>query len=90
MTLNQKIVTTLSQRPDAVRVLHTVAEANTASLNELVHDTALSQEQVLNAIETLKKAQLVKATPSPIPRLATFYVTATGLQADRELESLRM
>lgn len=88
MALNLKLLAALLQQPESVQVLHNVATTSATSLNELIHDTSLSQEQVLSAIETLKKNQLIKATQSPIPSLATFYITATGLQADRELGDL--
>lgn len=87
MALNLKTIATLSQ-PEVVRVLHSVAESNTATFNELVDGTSLSPEQVLSAIDMLSKAHLIKATQSPIPTLATYYVTASGLQADRELGAL--
>lgn len=87
MAIDLKIMATLSE-PEVMRVLHSVAVANTASLSDLVNCTSLSQEQVLRAIDRLSKAQLIKATPSTIPTLTTYYVTATGRQADRELGAL--
>ena len=84
MAIDLKTMATLSQ-PEVIRVLHTMAEANTASLSDLIGGTSLSQEQVLRALDALSEARLIKATKAPTPTLRTYYVTATGLQADREL-----
>jgi hypothetical protein len=63
-------------------ILHKIGSNKTAQLRELV-DNEISRQDVLNAVIALKKANLIKEDPSPLDDLKTYFITATGLQADR-------
>lgn len=82
-SLDFEVVDTLRSDPNR-RVLHVIAQRKRARLEDLVKGD-LAREQAMAAIESLKNAKLIKESPSPLPDLATFFVTAAGIQADREL-----
>jgi hypothetical protein len=44
-----------------------------------------AQEQIEDAVRKLKSANLIEERPAPIKDFSTYYVTANGLNAEREL-----
>ncbi|MFO1422141.1 MAG: hypothetical protein U1F70_00580 [Candidatus Competibacteraceae bacterium] len=81
MAISYSVLATLSE-PAVKEVLNTIANETSVGLGQLVSDD-IDQAQALQAIETLKQAELIKETDAPIDSLKTFYVTALGLQANR-------
>lgn len=84
MSVDYKTLVTLAN-PKTKQVLRTVVKGKAVRLRELVRDD-ITQEEALQAIDILKEAALVKETPSPIADLKTYFVTASGLQADRAMQ----
>lgn len=82
MAINYELMTILSNTT-AKRVLHTVAAGKAVHMRELVQND-ISEDEALEALRLLKDAHLVKETQSPLASLKTYFVTANGLQADRE------
>lgn len=80
MTVDYRILATLSD-PMNREVLHTIAAGRAVRLGQLM--IRGERSRVLQAIGILKGAELIKETPSPIEELKTYFVTASGLQADR-------
>jgi len=72
------------QSPTNREVLHVIARRMRAQLKDLIGGP-LRRERAIESINALKSANLIKESPSPVPDLSTYFVTAAGLQADREL-----
>lgn len=84
MSFDRSVLATLYD-PNINKILHTIIQQKTARLKDLVSDD-MSEQQTLCAIEKLKGANLIKESPSPIPDLATYFITASGLLAGREVK----
>ena len=81
VAIDYKILATLSN-PKTKQVLNTVARGRAVRLRQLVTES-VTQEDALQAINILKRFQLIKETEAPIDDLKTYFVTASGLQVDR-------
>ena len=84
MSFDPSVLVTLYD-PKINKILHTIVRQKTARLKDLVSND-ISEEETLRAIEQLKSANLIKESPSPIPDLATYFITASGLLAGREVK----
>ncbi len=80
-----EVLATLSNNPKAKKVLHTVAKGRAVRLRQLLVK-GVSDKEILDALVVLREAQLIKETPAPIDELKTYFVTATGLEADRKVK----
>jgi DNA-binding transcriptional ArsR family regulator len=81
MSLDYQILATLSN-PLIKEILHTIVKKKSVEFRQLASNT-VDQNEALQALEILKQAELIKETSSPIDAFKTYYVTASGLQADR-------
>ena len=81
MSLDYQILATLSN-PLIKEILHTIVKKKSVEFRQLASDN-VDEAQALQALEILKRAELIKETSSPIDAFKTYYVTASGLQADR-------
>jgi len=81
MSLDYQILATLSN-PLIKEILHTIVKKKSVEFRQLASDT-VDPSEALQALEILKRAELIKETSSPIDAFKTYYVTASGLQADR-------
>ncbi|MDA1315955.1 MAG: hypothetical protein O2968_21745 [Acidobacteria bacterium] len=67
-----------------------VVESRRARLGE-ISDRASAEDKTMpveQALESLKQAELIEEQDSPIDSLRTFYPTAKGLDAERELRKM--
>jgi hypothetical protein len=81
MNIDHKTLAALLD-PKVKQVLHTVARGKAVRLPQLIAE-GVTQEDALQYIDILKNADLIKETEAPINELKTYFVTASGLQADR-------
>jgi hypothetical protein len=51
-------------------------------------ESSTPKDDVVQSLNQLEKVGLIKAESSSIPEFSTYYVTAEGLQADRQLRRL--
>ncbi|MFZ4526747.1 MAG: hypothetical protein ACOYOE_14780 [Chlorobium sp.] len=81
MNIDYKILATLSD-PVVKQVLHAVVKGGAVRHRQLLPE-GVNHKAVLHAIDYLKTVELIKETQAPIDDLKTYFVTASGLQADR-------
>lgn len=68
----------------ARHILRKIARNKQVRLPELAEE-GVNPQDLAHALGLLKKAQLVDGTEGLSPSLSTYYVTASGLKASREL-----
>ncbi len=72
-----------------------LANNKSMQLNHLVgwirdkYNQDVSDKDVRDALYTLQKIELIKEMPSTIDAFNTYYITADGLNAEKQLGSLR-
>lgn len=84
MSIDYTVLETLSN-PLAKDILHTIVKKSSVEFRQLATDN-VDRAEALEALEILKRAELIKETASPIDAFKTYYVTASGLQADRMIK----
>lgn len=81
MSLDYQLLATLSD-PLIKEILHTIVKRKSVEFRQLT-SPPVDKNKALAALEILKQQELIKETPSPIDAFKTYYVTASGLKADR-------
>jgi|HubBroStandDraft_1064217.scaffolds.fasta_scaffold95640_2 hypothetical protein len=90
MAIQNQIVMLLSN-PVLQEVFKEIVKNRSALFKELVTslsnntDLNLEDHQVAGALEQLKNADLIKEREAPIKDFNSYYITADGLTADRQL-----
>src|SRR5712664_1614303 len=79
--------------PTVRDVFRTVVQKRRIRFNDLaklVHGTTspVSKEEVQHVLDDLRAANLIEAEPAPVQDFQTYYITADGLMAARELNRL--
>jgi len=88
MVLDPKYAPTILN-PINYKVFHTVADARKIALKDLWDSVeGSSKEQVSESVKQLSKAGLIAEVPSSLEDFSTYYVTADGLTAERQIGRL--
>lgn len=80
MSIDYQLLAAISD-PLIKEILHTIVKKKSVEFRQLAAQT--NPQKALAALEILKQQELIKETPSPIDAFKTYYVTASGLKADR-------
>jgi predicted transcriptional regulator len=70
---------------DNIKVFDQVIEHRSIRFKELIRRTGLTRAETKQALRVLKSASLIDEKGAPIEDFNTYYVTATGLEASREV-----
>jgi hypothetical protein len=93
--MQNEVLQTLADR-DTRRVLAVVAKKRTVSLKDLAETVGVPEkddprrEEFQHRVDQLKRLGLVGEEPSPVREWATLYITADGIDADRQARRLAL
>jgi hypothetical protein len=91
MPYTPDVVVALLQNAHARKVFETIAHAKklqAKDLSRVWQAEQISGEDARHTLEWLKAADLIGEEAAPVADLHTYYVTAQGLAADRQLQRL--
>lgn len=86
MGLDPKYASTILS-PINYQVFHKVADSRKIVLKDL-WDLGPSKAEISESVKQLSKAGLIGEVPSSVEDFSTYYVTADGLTADRQIRRL--
>jgi predicted MarR family transcription regulator len=86
LDLDPKYASTILS-PVNYQVFHKVADSRKISLKDL-WDLGPSKEAISESVRQLSKAGLIGEVPSSLEDFSTYYVTADGLTAERQMRRL--
>lgn len=78
----------LIAKPETRKVFEAVVEKLTIRFKDLVDSLDLDENEVAESLGKLEQAKLIEESSAPLRDFKTFYVTADGLSANRELRRL--
>jgi len=75
--------------PAIRNVFNKVAQERTIRFRDLQHSLGIERAEAVATLNKLKEAKLIKEQGAPVEDFTTFYVTAAGISAERQLRNLR-
>lgn len=82
-------VISLLSIPTIRTVFNKVAQERTIRFKELQNSLGIERAVAFDTLKKLKEANLIKEHGAPVEDFTTFYVTAAGISAERELRNFR-